>query len=302
MTEKDKVFFHKPNLELFDSMGLMSVDMHYHTRYSDSYTTVRSLLKKAWKKRVGVAITDHNQIKGSLGAVHNTKEVTVIPGIEVSCIEGPHILFYFYNTGELEEFYQKHVKPYKQGNPYMSIRRKAGDVIDAASDYNCIKCAAHPYGYTLVNSGLSKCVQKKYVEEDIFGKIDAMEAICGAMGRKHNRKAIDKLKETGKCFTGGTDGHTLLELGHVVTSSYSHDIDSFLSSIVKKRNYVIGKETPMIPRTNILPSLMSKHMRYAVPSIRIQYAINKTRVARVPMKVMEKGASIRRRLKDLAKH
>ncbi len=298
--EKNRIFFQKPNLELFDSMGLMSFDMHFHTRYSDSYTTIHSLLKKAWKKRMGVAITDHNTIEGNLKAQNNPRGVPVIPGIEVSCIEGPHVILYFYSADELKEFYEKHIKPKKQGNPYMAINTEVAELIDATKDYNCVRCAPHPFGYSLANSGLSKCIKKHYVNETVFNYIDVMEVICGAMNRRLNKKAESRALELDKGFSGGTDGHTILELGNIVTSSYSHDIDSFLTSLLKKKNYVIGRETSLIPKSNVLPSMVSKHMKYALPSIRMQYHINKGRVRNVPRKIINKTVQIRERLKDMA--
>jgi len=294
--EKNRVFFHKPNLELFDSIGLRSVDMHFHSRYSDSYTRVQTILKKARKLSMGVAITDHNTIQGSIKACDNTKGVMVIPGVEISCMEGPHILLYFYSINELEEFYNKHIEPHKQGNPYMAIKLKAEEVIERASNYNCLRTAAHPYGYYLNNIGLSKCTHKHYVDENIFNSIDFMEVICGAMNRKMNKKAIKRSQELGKGITGGTDGHTIFELGKVVTSSYADDINAFLDNIAKKKNYVIGKETKLVPKLLPTGNMVTKHMKYAMPTIKVQYEINKHRVRSVPRKILNKGKELKNRI------
>lgn len=300
--EKDRIFFTKPNTVLLDSIGLMSVDMHFHTRFSDSYTTVHNLLKRAWNKRVGVAITDHNTISGSLKAYDNAKDVMVIPGIEVSCMEGPHMLFYFYNMGELREFYVRFVEPRKQGNPYMAINATAKEILDASKGYNCIRGAAHPFGYSISNCGLSKAVSKRYVDETIFNDIDSMEVICGAMNRRLNMKAQGRCMELGKAFTGGTDGHTLLELGRVVTCSYAHDTESFLNNILKKKNYVIGREATLLPKGNVLPSVVSKHMRYMIPSLMVQYQINKQRVTKLPGKIMQMTSAAKERFFSNGKH
>ena len=294
--EKDRVFFHKPNHDLFHSLGLKSVDMHFHSRYSDCFTRVRTIIKKAKKLNIGVSITDHNEIQGSLRACENKDDVMVIPGIEVSTMQGPHLLFYFYNPGELAEFHEKHVEPFQNKNPFMAIHRNVQEILDASRDYNCIRGAAHPYGYMVVNSGLSKLVQKKHISEYIFDKIDTMEVICGAMNRRLNRKAIETAKELSKCFTGGTDGHTIFQLGKVVASSYAEDVETFLNNILKKKNYVIGKETSM--RERILPNtnMVTKHMKYAVPSIKLQYEINKTRVTD---KLKTKKAALKNRIQNL---
>jgi len=283
--DKNRVFFQKPNLELFDSMGLQSVDMHFHTRFSDSFTRIQTLIKKAKKKKIGISITDHNEIEGSVKASKYASEVMVIPGIEVSCMEGPHMLFYFYKASDLKEFYAKIVEPHKQKNPWMAIDMKVPDILEASKDYNCVRAAPHPFGYGLVNCGLSKCVNKNYVDESVFDSIEAMEVINGVMGRKNNKKAHVKAMDIGKGFTGGTDGHTIFEMGKVVTSAYADNIDSFLTSVIKKKNYVIGKEIKLLPKLHHGTNVMTKHMGYAGPSLRVQYHINKGRVKGIPAKI-----------------
>jgi predicted metal-dependent phosphoesterase TrpH len=283
--EKNRVFFQKPNPELFDAMGLKSVDMHFHTRFSDSYTRIQTIVRKAKKRHLGIAITDHNAIEGSIKAFNNAQDVLVVPGIEVSCMEGPHLLFYFYSPSELREFYEKVIKPRKQKNPYMAIDMKVWDVIEASKQYNCVRGAPHPYGYAIANSGLGKCVSKNYVDESVLDSIDAIEVINGSMGRRLNRKAHNKCMELGKSFTGGTDGHTIFEMGKVVTAAYADDLDSFLGSIIKKKNYVIGREIKLLPKLHHGTNVMTKHMHYAGPSIRVQYQINKTRVKSLPVRI-----------------
>ena len=73
-------------------------DLHIHTTYSkDGTTTVRGVLKQA--SNVGlnvVAITDHDEIRGSLVARELAPQyrVEVIPAMEVSAREG-HVLALF---------------------------------------------------------------------------------------------------------------------------------------------------------------------------------------------------------------
>ena len=62
-----------------------------------------------------------------------------------------------------------------------------------------------------------------------------------------NIKAMKHATEYGIGSTGGTDGHLLHELGHVLTVSEATDLDGFLDDIVKHRNTVVGleKQVPM---------------------------------------------------------
>lgn len=69
----------------------LKIDFHIHTYYSkDSSITLNQVVTFAKKRKLdGVAITDHNTIKGALKL--KTREIFVVPGIEVSTLEG-HLL------------------------------------------------------------------------------------------------------------------------------------------------------------------------------------------------------------------
>ena len=112
--------------------GFSSVDMHCHSRYSDSFTTLKNMIKKAEKERFGFALTDHNTV---LGCKIKSKEILLIPGMEFSSKEGPHILTYFQNFNDGKEFYEKFVKKNKRKNPYSSTRLSAYDYIDKAKEF-----------------------------------------------------------------------------------------------------------------------------------------------------------------------
>ncbi len=71
-------------------MGL-KIDLHVHTCYShDSSITLKQVVAFAKKRGLdGVAITDHNTVKGALKL--KTRDILVVPGIEVSTLNG-HLL------------------------------------------------------------------------------------------------------------------------------------------------------------------------------------------------------------------
>jgi len=77
-------------------MGL--ADIHIHTIYSyDATTTVRGVLKQASSSGLNViAITDHNDIRGSFDAreLASQYNLEVIPGVEVNTLDG-HLLALF---------------------------------------------------------------------------------------------------------------------------------------------------------------------------------------------------------------
>jgi len=69
----------------------LKIDLHVHTCYSgDSSITLKQVVAYAKKQGLdGVAITDHNTVKGALKL--KTRDILVVPGIEISTLNG-HLL------------------------------------------------------------------------------------------------------------------------------------------------------------------------------------------------------------------
>lgn len=282
------VFFEKPNHRLLSHFGKSQVDMHFHTRYSDSNVRVSKALKKARKLGIGIAITDHNEVKGALEAVDNDDGVMVIPGIEVSCREGPHILIYFYEPEGLKAFFENFIKEKRNGNPYMAIRATVEEVLKEAGQYKCIKVAAHPFGYMTANSGLLKTVKKGYISEKVLNELDGIEVICGAMNRYLNKKASIYADKYNFMATGGSDGHCLFQLGKVVTVAEGNTRQEFLDSIKKRCSVAIGKEPK--PFTKLIPatSTIRNHVPYTIPTVKLQSMMMYERAKHFPGRVIKK--------------
>ncbi|MFP4403253.1 MAG: PHP domain-containing protein [Nanoarchaeota archaeon] len=285
---KQKVFFSKPNYPLISSLDKQMVDMHFHTQFSDTNIKIKDVIKKAKKLGIGVAITDHNEIEGSIEAFNNKEGVMVIPGIEVSCIEGPHILLYFYSIDELKDFFENYLKRKKNKNPYMATKTTVSELLDECEKYNCVKVAAHPFGYSISNSGLCKCIKKAYVNQNIMDKITGLEVVNGAMNRHLNNKAIRFSNMTNKVITGGSDGHCLFQLGQTVTVTKAKNHIEFLDNLQKNKNIVIGKETKAIPKILPFSKSLKAHLGYAVPSVKIQSILLYNRAKHFKTVVVEK--------------
>jgi predicted metal-dependent phosphoesterase TrpH len=69
----------------------LKIDLHVHTCYSlDSSITLKQVVSFAKKRGLdGVAITDHDTVKGALKL--KTRDILIVPGIEVSTLNG-HLL------------------------------------------------------------------------------------------------------------------------------------------------------------------------------------------------------------------
>lgn len=274
----EKVRFEVPDLAQLRKEGLTAVDMHFHTNHSDGHVSVRQVLAKARRTGFGLAVIDHNVISGSLQAFQERGDLLIVPGMEVSAFDGPHILTYFYSTSDLEDFFRRHIEPNRQGSPWLAIKLGTQEIIDRAESYNCVTIAAHPYGYLLFNKGLLKCIEGKYLPIEIAKRFDGFEVICGAMTHWVNLKAMKLAEERNMSFTGGTDGHLLSDAGEVVTCAPEDTLEGFLDAVASRRNVVIGYEKGPLRRIATGVVVMTKHSRYFVPAMAINYQQNAHRV------------------------
>jgi predicted metal-dependent phosphoesterase TrpH len=275
--------FARPDLGDLRRSGLTAVDMHYHTNHSDSPTRVRDVMRLAARIGAGVAITDHNQVSGVAEAMRlraDAPDVLVIPGIEVSALEGPHILLYFYEAPDLYEFYDRHIRTCKGASPFMALRLSTHEVLEAAAGYPCLSIAAHPYGYAFLNRGLQKCIDKECLPAALMTEVDGVEVICGGMTRSLNRKAVKLAESQHFAATGGTDGHLLSDLAKVVTAASAENVEEYLDAISRRENCVIGIEKTLLARGVMGSVVLARFIPYTFPSLAVHYRQNIPRAHR----------------------
>ena len=229
------VIFKRPPLRKLRKEGLFGVDMHFHTNYSlDAVSKIPNAIRKAEKKGFGFAITDHNTIDGVLAAYKLGRAAVIIPGIEVTCKNGNHVLVYCHTKGQLEELFKKDIKP-KMKTPFF-VDLSVSELIEAAGDYDSIISAAHPYspGVTgMMRTGVTKQIERK---------LDLIEAMNGFSTRKSNLKAVYWSSKIDKHVSGGSDAHSTLALGKVMTFTKGRNAESVLDEVCKGKSIIIGKE------------------------------------------------------------
>lgn len=272
------VRFEVPDMAQLEKDGMSAVDMHFHTNHSDGRLKVHDALAKARLHGFGIAITDHNVISGSLHAYRERGETLVVPGMEVSAFDGPHILTYFYSPRDLEDYFRRHIEPNRQGSPWLAIKLGTQEIIDRAEEYSCVTIAAHPYGYLLFNKGLQKCIDGKYLPPEMMRRFDGLEVICGGMTHSLNVKAMRLAEEKRLAFTGGTDAHILSDVGGVVTCAAEGTLEGFLDAVASRRNLVVGYEKGALEKIATGTVVMTRHSRYLLPAMAINYQQNAPRV------------------------
>jgi hypothetical protein len=263
--------FARPDCLALMSQGLQCADMHFHTRFSDSFTDVGSALKLAKARGTGLAITDHNLIQGVEEAVSMKPDVMVIPGIEVSTWDGPHVLVYFYDASSLRSYWERCIRPNMSKSPWLAISKGTEWLLDSLEGECCLVSAAHPMGYLMACKGLQKCIDKGRLADTVARRFDAYEVICSGMSRGENIGALKAAERYRLGFTGGTDGHLLWELGNVVTISESQDVEGFLKGVIEKRNRVIGMEKSSPTKVAMGTAVTARFMRYLPSSLMAHY-------------------------------
>jgi len=267
----NRVEFERPSLsDLVKSYTV--VDMHFHSRYSDGLNYIRSIVKRASKFGIGIAVTDHNAVKGAV-RLSKFKNILTIPGIEVTSKEGAHVLVYFYDIESLIRFYEADVEPFIGRDLMSSISLKMEDIILRARNYKNLIIFPHPY--CGVYTGICNPFFSKEKQAELLDMVDGVEVINAGNMKKWNLQCAVLGFNLGKSMTGGSDGHNLFQMGKAVTfADCAPDPKAFLDSVTNREAYVVGKETHLFQkvtsngykiRSSIKnsPHVMEKNVRYS---------------------------------------
>jgi PHP domain-containing protein len=237
------------------------------------------MLSPSQKKRgIGLAITDHNTVSGVVEAERGNAPVLLIPGIEISAWDGPHVLLYFFSVGDLTECYERHIADKKSSSPCLATSLTTPEIATFAEEYACVMVAAHPFGYLLFNKGLGKCIERQYLSSRIYDTFDGLEVISGGMSRTLNQKAADVAESRGMCMTGGTDGHLLSNLGHVLTCAHAETPEEFLEAVLHRKNGVMGREKNLVEKCVMASAMLPQYLPYTWPSLQVHYHQNLPRI------------------------
>jgi predicted metal-dependent phosphoesterase TrpH len=266
-----KILFERPNLDELTRLYTV-VDPHFHSHYSDGYNSVQAIAKRARELNIGLAVTDHNDIRGAV-ELDDYTDLVNIPGIEVTSREGTHILVYFYDIESLAAFYLKDVKPNMGHDIMSSTKLEMEEIIVRARAHETVIVFPHPYSATFTG------IHNSYFSEDRLGRlfemVDGIEVINAENLNKWNLRSALLGFNLDIGITGGSDGHRLAQMGKVVCyADCKNNRRAFLDAIKKKQTKVVGKEIDLIRkvtsngvklRTNIknCPDLVEKNLKYS---------------------------------------
>ena len=175
---------------------MLKYDFHVHSKYSrDSETPLKEILRVAKERNLdGIAICDHDEVKGGLKALEIVREnpkkyggLNVIPGTEVSTSKG-HVLI----LGVTEKL-----------PSFMTPE----ETIDMARDLNALSIIAHPYRKSAHGIG--------YLEGSGADAAETFNSKC--ITNTANKKAKAEAERLNMPQVGGSDAHIAALVGQGYT-------------------------------------------------------------------------------------
>ena len=274
---KNPIKLEKPDISALKREGYTPADMHLHTCYSDGLTKIPDLIRYAEKKGISLSVTDHNEIGGALNAEKYAGDTLIIPGIELDTKEGPHLLIYFYTSDDLSDFFNDLNREKSELSPALTKNLPVIKCLTLAEQYDCLRVAAHPFGYYGINRGVLKCINKNMLP-GVMDHLDGIEAICGGMMKGLNEKSMDYARNNDIPFTGGSDAHILPDVGNVLTGSYGETVEEFLSEIYKRNNMVIGKSGGLLNKGATAGVIAWSFVPYTISYLSAHYSVKKEKL------------------------
>lgn len=194
--------------------GELFIDLHTHSNYSDGLAGVEKLESICLRRGIGMALTDHNEIRGSLQLVENGR-IPTIPAIEVGTREGLEFLIYFETPEQLERFFVDDVEPYLWRRFMVRSSVPTLKCLAACKEKGGYVSLAHPFAYG--RKSLARCKSKigsrDHMLEKTFALIDAYELYNGGVHERSNRRAEILEDQLKKRITVGSDAHWVSRIG-----------------------------------------------------------------------------------------
>ena len=233
------------------------IDMHCHTNLSDGRDDPMTMIKQAQKLEIGISITDHNRIAGSLEAC---KRTFAIPGIEITSSDTIDFLVYFYKPRDLEHFYNKYIKEKHLSSRIFNLWKlkwNTDELLDHVKKYSCVITLPHPLAMRPKNSYIFMHKNPNFMKN-----IHAVEVINSLMHEEHNKIVSEWAKTLKKAATGASDAHSYDYLGKALTASYASDIGEFLDNIRKEKNIVIGNSLDRFSKLHTKFGILKRNLKW----------------------------------------
>ena len=178
-------------------------------------------------------------------------------------------MIYFDTLRDLTAYYNDSVKGHQGACPHMATDLPTEKIV----------IAAHPYGYAMLIRGVLKAIEVGMLTPEVLDQIDGLEVISGGLSHTLNTRAETYAAEHNFCMTGGSDAHTLREVGRAVTTaSDTLTPAEFLEAVRQQKTDVVGCERG--PADNILmgTQVMTKYVPYLRSGLAVHLRQGKMRL------------------------
>ena len=278
MDSLNRIQFEAPDLNALSNSHTV-VDLHFHSHFSDGADTVDDIARRARRLGIGIAITDHNAIAGAV-ELDRHDDVFSIPGIEITSREGTHVLVYFYCIKDLESFYAAHVQPNMGPSVMSSIDLDVATIVRCARQYNSVVIFPHPYSAAF--TGICNHSFSDAQLDHLLKLADGVEVINSENLKRWNLKSALLGFNLDRAITGGSDGHSVQQMGSVVTyATCERSRKAFLDAVGRKQAKVVGIESKLLEKIqsngaklkismNNYPDLVEKNIRYGKSVVRFR--------------------------------
>ena len=278
MDNTNRIQFDTPDLAALCSRYTV-VDLHFHSRFSDGADRIETIANRARQLGIGIAVTDHNAIGGAV-EIDRYDDVLSIPGIEITSREGSHVLAYFYRIEDLKRFYQIHIEPRMGPTVMSSVDLDVASILLAVREHDGVVIFAHPYSAAFTgvcNHSFSEAQLAR-----LLNAADGVEVINSENLKRWNLKSAVLGFNLDRAITGGSDGHSIQQMGNTVTyTAVPPDRKAFLDAVKAKQVKVVGTESKLLEKIqsnsvklktsiNNYPDLVEKNIRYGKSVIRFR--------------------------------
>jgi len=225
----------------------MKIDCHCHTIYSrhafwgsDALNTPLDMIKAAMKNGLdGLAVTDHNTVKGSLVAKKLAKrfKFLIITGSEIKTKEGEIIALGI-----------------KENVP---IGLTIEETVEKIHELGGIATVPHPFGSYIFR----RCAGRKGL------MADAIEVYNSTLTKGQNKKALAMAQLFKKSITAGSDAHSSRNVGNAGVIVNGDPIEDILKNKVE----IFGKHTPILEIANITYRKFARSVEWRITGRRKNY-------------------------------
>lgn len=256
----------------FPEQPELLVDTHVHTHYSDGIAGVPRIERFCRDRGMGIAVTDHNEIRGST-SMYERERAPVVPAIEVGTEEGVDLLVYFPAAQSLEEFYIDAVEPFRRTRFMVRSWIRSERCLKVAREMGGYVSLAHPFALGRKSLDYQHGHRGTSFVRTIMDGVNAIELHNGGVHKKANFKAQLYAERCGKRLTVGSDSHRLGTIGSCGTylhtasgHSPAHLFDDLKHAADLQFKIKGGAGAAHLPLLGIIALKHTRHFMRATPS------------------------------------